>query len=189
MAPINRRSGIIYSPLLAITLLIACVAGTVYEAYGLYRTAAWNRLIADPPAIGNDEGLPAAVLFAKALHMERRGRSEEALRLYNEVENSQDASMRERARYNIGGIYLSEAAKLLNNQGVWAYPQVSALVDLAEQEYKEVLRANPRNWNARFNLEYALRIKPPPKEAEKADWTGRKSSVFALMPGIPGGGP
>lgn len=184
-----RRPEIAYTPLVAVLLLIAALAGTAYETYRVYRTAAWNRMIADPSEIEEDEGLPAAVMFAKARYLEGENRAEEALRLYNEVENGDDRRLRDRARYNIGNIYLSEAAKLWNSKGVWAHAQVSTLVDLAEQEYREVLRSNPDHWNARFNLEYAMRIKPPPKTPDKADWTGRKTSVFALMPGLPGGGP
>jgi mxaK protein len=72
---------------------------------------------------------------------------------------------------------------------VLEHARVDTLVELAKESYRAALRLNPDNWDARYNLEYAFRITPPPKERAKSDFQGSKSSVFATMPSLPGGGP
>ena len=111
------------------------------------------------------------------------------MRLYLQIEPLVDAGFRVDVKYNMGTIYLQQAAKLWNAKGVWEYGQINTLLDLAEQAFKQVLAVEPGHWQARYNLEFALRIRPPAKEEEKADWQGHKSSVHAIMPGLPEGGP
>lgn len=44
------------------------------------------------------------------------------------------------------------------------------LLELSKQRYREVLQQTPDDWDARYNLERALRLAPenePPAEAEK----------------------
>jgi mxaK protein len=60
---------------------------------------------------------------------------------------------------------------------------------MAEQSLRQGVVNNPQHWQARFNLEYVLRIRPPAKLVEDADWQGQKASVHAIMPGIPSGRP
>ena len=73
--------------------------------------------------------------------------------------------------------------------GVREYVRVSTLIDLAKDNLRGSLRINPDNGDARYNMEYAFRITPPPREKPKADFKGTKASIFATLPGIPGGGP
>lgn len=189
MASLNRRGEENGARLFALILLLVLSGGAAVEGWNLYRALEWNRLAAQPESVEEEKELPEEVLLARARYLEAQNRVEEALRLYNDLENGKDDSVRGRARYNIGTLYLREAAKHWNAQGVWAYTEVNTLVDLAGHDFKEVLRQNPGDWDARFNLEYAERIRPPAKTVEKADWTGTNSSIHALMPGTPGGGP
>ncbi len=177
------------APGLAVCLLLAFLAGAAFEGWRLYRLATYNRMLEDIARVAVSEHTPPEVIFAKARQLDRLGDYQEALRLYNSIENRGDAAFRERVLYNMATVYLREAAKHWNAQGVWAYAQVNSLLERAEDGYREVLRMNPGNFDARYNLEYAYRITPPPKDTGKADWRGSKSSVFATLPGIPGGGP
>jgi len=169
-------------------LVLLCVWAT-YEGYALYKVSALNELIKHPDKIMDDESYPAEILFAKAWYLEKQGKPLEALQLYSEISGDSSPAIREDAHYNMGTIYLKEGARQWNEKGVWAYDEVLSRVELAEQSYRAVLALNSQNRSARYNLEYALRIYPPPKEVEKADWQGRKSSVHAVLPGRPSGGP
>lgn len=175
------------SLLLALTLTFSAVA--VREAWIIGRLGAENRRMAMPESIkpGRDSG--PELVFAAAFHQQRQGNVQEALRLYSSLMESADADLRKRIRYNISTIYLADAAKLWNSVGVVEHARISTLVELAKTGFRDVLRSDPGNWDARFNLEYACRITPPPKETEKGDWRGEKTSVFATLPALPGGGP
>jgi mxaK protein len=169
--------------------LILALAGVVYEAARIERIVRLQHALAEPSAIHVDSGTPPLLVFAKARELERSGENAAAIRLYLSLRDIEDASLRERALHNLATLYLSEAAGLWNRRGVLEYPRVNTLVELAKENYREALRLNPGNWNARHNLEYAWRITPPPREKSKSDFRGSKSSVHATLPGSPGGGP
>lgn len=166
-----------------------CLGGAAYEGYTLIRLDALNRDIANPARLKLDEKAPAPLLFAKARQLDGAGDHQEAIRLYSAILHTEDKALRGRVFHNLGTIYLREAAKLWNARGVLEYARVNTLIELTKENYREALRLDPDNWDARHNLEYAYRITPPPKEQPKSDLRGTKSSVFATLPGIPGGGP
>lgn len=165
------------------------IIATAYSGFRLIGLLRDNAAIRDPQDVAIGEDTVPEVIFAKAQFTDQAGDYQDALRLYNTIQNAADPGFRERVRYNMGTIYLREAAALWNARGVLEYARVNTLVEMAKENLKETLRLNPDNQDARFNLEYAFRITPPPKEKEKANWQGTKSSVFSTLPGIPGGGP
>jgi mxaK protein len=170
-------------------VLLGLIAAIIAEGWQIYRIRQINLAIAKPEAIVVGDESPPEILFAKAWHLGQSGQFQEALRLYNRIEHRVTREEYEKVKYNMGQIYLTEAARYWNARGVWAYSEVLTWSALARKAFHDVLVANPANWDARFNLEFALRIAPPPREQEKADWTGHKSSVHSIYPGIPGGGP
>ena len=170
-------------------LAILALGGAAYQGYLLYRLEALNHAIANPDLVEVDENTLDALIFAKAMHLDHTGNSIEASRLYARLRNSQDLDLRTRAFHNLGTIYLRDAAKRWNERGVLDYAYVSSQVELAKENYREALRLNPGDWDARFNLEYAWRITPPPKERPKSDFNATKPSVYSTLPGLPGGGP
>jgi mxaK protein len=177
------------TPAVPWSLLAVLLAAAAYQGYTLQRDAEYNRLLAQPEQIQLDDDSPALLVFAKAHEMERSGNANEAQRLYSRIAHAGDDAFRAAVRYNLGTVYLREAAKIWNAVGVMEYVRVNTLVALAKENLRESLRLAPDNPNARFNLEYAYRITPPPKERDKADWRGSKSSVFSSLPAIPEGAP
>jgi mxaK protein len=177
------------SPALIGALLVLLLAGMAYESYALYRASRHNRLIAAPAEIEIGDSTTPELMFAKAYVTALNGDRQEALRLYGTILNRGDERFRARVRYNLGTLYLRDAADLWNARGVLEYIRVNTLVAAAKENLREALRLEPEHWDARYNLEYAHRITPPPKEKPKADFQGSKGSVFATMPSLPGGGP
>lgn len=177
------------SPAWAWVLLAALLAGLTYESCALYRASRTNRLIAAPAEIEIGDATAPELVFAKACDTARNGDRQEALRLYGTLLQRGDGRFRARVRYNLGTLYLRDAAELWNAKGVLEYVRVNTLVAAAKEHLREALRLEPNHWDARYNLEYAYRITPPPKEKPKADFQGSKGSVFATLPSTPGGGP
>jgi mxaK protein len=177
------------SPVAGWAVLAVLLAGALSEGFALYRADRHNRLIAAPGEIEIAGGTAPALVFAKACDLARKGDRQEAVRLYGTLVNRGDAHFRARVRYNLGTLYLRDAAELWNAKGVLEYIRVNTLVAAAKENLREALRLEPEYWDARYNLEYAHRITPPPKEKPKADFQGSKSSVFATLPSLPGGGP
>jgi mxaK protein len=59
------------------------------------------------------------------------------------------------AYFNRGNINLREALKLSSSDG-----RQIPLVELAKQDYRSALALDSSMWNARYNLEVALRVVP-----------------------------
>jgi len=176
------------TPVLGLATL-AFLGLATYEGLAWSRFERDNRALAEPGRITLTDATDPELVLAAARAQAARGNEQEALRLYNTVLRAGTPEFRERVHYNIANLYLREAAPLWNAVGVLEYARVDTLVALAKESYRAALRLNPDAWDARYNLEYAHRITPPPKERAKSDFQGSKSSVFATMPSLPGGGP
>lgn len=181
MEPLKRLPGV--------ALVLVMLLGTVYEAVAAYRLERMRQALEHPELITVDADTEAPQVFAKARWLEQTGQPAEAIRLYASLIHTGEVGLRADVLHNLGTLYLREAAKLWNARGVLEYVPVTTLVELAKENLREALRLNPQDWDARFNLEYAYRITPPPKEKAKADFQGSKSSVFSSLPGLPVGGP
>jgi mxaK protein len=147
-----------------------------------------NGLISQPLSAKPDDAAPPELVFARAYALAQNDRAE-AARLYGVLLEKGDAPFRARVRYNLGTLYLQDAARLWNAKGVLEYVRVNTLVAAAKEHLREALRLAPSHWNARYNLEYAYRITPPPKEQPKSDFKASKGSVYATIPSLPGGAP
>lgn len=186
MASLSKRTPGTAALVLATLALLGLAA---YQGLEWSRLERNDRALAEPARIAVGDETEPELVFAAARAQAGRGNTPEALRLYNTLVRVGPPEFRARVHYNIGNLYLGEAAPLWNAVGVLEYARVDALVALAKESYRAALRLNPDAWDARYNLEYAHRITPPPKERAKSDFQGSKSSVFATLPSLPGGGP
>ena len=128
-------------------------------------------------------------LLVQAETLERSGQNHEARFVYDALLHHPLPGIRAEAHYKLGTLYLEEVAPVWHAMGVLEYARVSTGIALAREHLGAALRLKPDHWEARYNLEYAERITPPPREQEKARWHGNKSSVFATLPSLPGGAP
>ena len=171
------------------TLLAIVLAGGARAGWVLYTLHQHNAQLATPEQIEDGPEADPLLVFAKAYHLQQHGDPLEAIRLYGSLLTQGDAPFRARVRYNLGTLYLRDAAKLWKERGLLEYARINTLLAAAKDNLRESLTLNPDQWDARYHLEYAYRITPPPKERPKNDFQGNKGSVFATLPTIPGGGP
>ena len=103
---------------------------------------------------------PRLVRLAQATALSRSGAFDEAFKVYSGLlEPGQSDSVSRHAQYNLGNMYLRQA--LAGGTRADAGP----LVELAKQRYRDLLRAEPQDWDARYNLERALRAAPEEQES------------------------
>lgn len=179
-----------HHPIVIWLLLICLAAYSFYLSKQHYRIWQYQQMLRQPETIpADDDDLPPELLFARARHQNQQGDYQQALRSYSGIEHSGSPELQLRSRYNMGVIYLQQAVKLWYTQGVWESSQINTLLDLAEQAFQSVLLTRPEHLPARYNLEFALRIRPPVKTEDETQWQKSKRSIHAIMPGIPGGGP
>ncbi len=190
------------SIILAWVLMVGLGILSLNQMRLLNHRLSYNNAIEDPQQLVDRTELAPELMLIRAWHLQQQGKHQQALALYHSITQSQltdttindnrQANLQpilETAYYNIGVINLNQAAEHWNEKGVWAYAEVIAPLNQAKQAFKTVLRDSPQHWNARYNLDYALRITPPPKQKDPQGMTESRSSVHAILPGQPRGGP
>ncbi|MEO5734817.1 MAG: hypothetical protein ABIN96_01640 [Rubrivivax sp.] len=94
---------------------------------------------------------------------------EAALKAYRGLQT--DPTLGAAARFNSANLLLRQAFELQATQApaqapAQALPQTLPLIELAKEQYRELLRHDPQHWPARYNLERAQRLLPDPPDSE-----------------------
>ncbi|MTI62300.1 MxaK protein [Methylophaga sp.] len=139
---------------LLILLIIGSALLAVITAGRLWQAQQVNAYISDPEAFETIPDDPRA-RFAHANMLERKQKTNEALEQLTQVLGEADAGLLPLAYFNRGNINLREALKLTSSDG-----RQIPLIELAKQDYRSALALDPQMWNARYNLEIALRVVP-----------------------------
>jgi mxaK protein len=117
--------------------------------------------------------------LARALVLARQGSSDAAIIAYKALTLNERKDIQQAALYNLGNLYLREALKDGATEAVRYVP----LIELAKQSFRTLLRMNSSDWEARYNLEQALRLAPEADEvaAENGESTGPKERAITTM--------
>jgi mxaK protein len=134
---------------------LACAALAAYHTVRLVRSERINAAIASAQDTGLDASIPEAQ-FARALVLVRAGKSAAALNIYKSLARGSRTDIRQAALYNTGNLYMRDAESSETEQSFESLP----LIELAKQAYRDVLRREPDDWAARYNLERACWLAP-----------------------------
>jgi mxaK protein len=148
----------------ATLLLSVLVAASLASWLAAQRTAAQLLTAASTTTAADPR-----VQMAQATQWRAQGRVDEAVRVLQALAARRDLpeGLALDVRYNLGNALLVLALQS-NTRG--DEDRALTLVELSKQRYREVLRLSPNDWDARHNLEKALRLAPendPPPAAEK----------------------
>jgi mxaK protein len=88
-----------------------------------------------------------------------------ALAAYKAIIQADRGDLRQIALYDLGNLHLRQALK----NGLDDEAQSLPLTELAKQSYRDALRKDPADWDARYNLERALRVAPEEDDESGAD--------------------
>ena len=132
-----------------------------YQGVQLLRAERVNAAIASASDL--DSSLPEAV-FARAQALSSAGNYDEAVKTYKKLSQSARVELKQAALYNLANLHMRQALKSGPNGALESLP----LIELAKQTYRDLLREEPNDWDARYNLERALWLAPEVAE-EGAD--------------------
>ncbi len=166
-------------------LLAAVTVATAADAALWWRDQRRNAQIAAGSVPADATGLPAPMLFAQAHALAAGGSDDAALIRYGTLQS--DSALGQAARYNSANLLMRQAVALRDAE---QFGQALALIELAKEHYRDLLRHDPGHWNARYNLERAQRLVPDPEEAEVAAPSDRRAERAAttmrgFSPGLP----
>ncbi len=174
------------------TLLTLGLAALGYFAWQLHLDRRDNAFIAALAAgqdIATSAEDPAPLILARLAFLTHRDRLEEAQPLVNQLIHNADRHLAAAALYTMGNARLRLAIEHLGGNRI---DPAIPLVRLAKQNYRDALAIRPDFWDAKFNLDIAMRLvrdfpqlevdgEEIPPEAAKKLWTD--------LPGIPKGLP
>ena len=161
----------------AATVVAAIALGRAwYERADADRTGAAIAAIAAQakvPADGFEQGSAIGdrrLRLAWAQALERAGRLDDAAKLHASLIDRVDLDdLGAAALFNLGNAYLRTGIRLT---GQGDGNERTAMLELAKQRYRDLLRLRPDDWDARYNLERALRLAPEDGEIGSAAHTG-----------------
>ncbi len=170
-----------------LALLVLAAIAFVVDGVHLLRQQRLNQRITAGPLPADGADAPVQVRFAHAHALAAAGQPEPALQRYRALQT--DPSVGQAARFNGANVLMRQAV------GVRAGPQPGqaiALIELAKEAYRDVLRADPQHWAARYNLERAQRLLADPDESvDEAPPDGRRdaersvTTMRGYAPGLP----
>lgn len=124
----------------------------------------------DPPARDN---APRAVQLAQAMALSAAGQYAAAGRRFDAlIEDGPRDAIGRAALFDLGNMYLREGA----GETVSAV-RSPPMIEQAKARYRALLRAAPDDWDARYNLERALRLAPETQEDMDASKAVTKHGV------------
>jgi len=157
---------------------LACASLVAYHALRLDGIKRTNAAISSARVSDFDATVPEA-RFARALALARTGESEAAVKAYKGLIEGGRHDLRQAARYNLGNLYMRDALADGASEAFRSLP----LIELAKQGYRDVLRYEPMDWDARYNLSRALLLAPEIEQEleEKEDPPQKEQSVSTLQ--------
>jgi mxaK protein len=178
-----KRRLLVRSMIAALALLAVAAA---VDGLRLQRASSLNALIgAGTPPAEMPQDAPE-LRFAQAHALALRGEADEAIKRYGALQD--DPRLGPAARYNGASLLLRQAQALHEAQ---RKGPALALVELAKEGYRDLLRRNPEDWPARYNLERAQRLVPDPQDVEEDPAAPRRGAERAATtmrgysPGLP----
>ncbi len=167
--------------LLALLALLAALDGA-----HLWRQQRWNSLITSAQVPPDAQDLPVQARFAQAYAHAASGSADAALQRYRSLHD--DHALGRAARFNSANLLMRQALAL---RAGTEPGKAIALIELAKEMYRDVLRADPQHWPARYNLERAQRLiadpddmDAPPAES-KRDAERAATTMRGYSPGLP----
>lgn len=119
----------------------------------------WIRVLNSGQDVSVDKIINASpeVRLARAMYYQKQHRYDEALATLGLIMDKGDTQLKTIVRYNLGNVYLQQAIEQLEAQNINA---AQPLVALAKQAYRQALALNSHFWDAKYNLDVAMRLLP-----------------------------
>ncbi len=157
--------------------LAALMLAIGYDSIRLMQEQRFNHALVSGDAVSIDGPGGALRQFAKAFDLQQAGDFRNAVQAYAAIDTRPDSRLQMDIKFNLANLYFQEALKL-GETG--ANDLAMPLVELAKQNYKEILRIDNGNWDAKYNLELALVRSPDTEPVDALEERNPEHSPRAL---------
>ncbi len=137
--------------------LLPLVGALALDLYGLLEDRRVNRALAQNQVAFVAERDTLRGALARAYRLHGSGDLSAAIAAYGAVALDEEPELRAVQLFNLANLYLEQAVELERADEMQSS---ASLVELAKQNYREILARDPRHWDARHNLSRALEMLP-----------------------------
>ncbi|QWF70145.1 MxaK protein [Methylomonas paludis] len=175
-------------------VLLSSIGFAVGECWKIYQLQRQNLCLATLAA-GHDialeqlQGSAPELRLARAIYLHQHQRFQEALATLSLIVGQGDQHFQAMSRYNLGNVYLSAAQAEIAGAHI---NQALPLLSLAKQAYRQALRLDSGFWDAKYNLEVALRLLPEFDRISNDQPDSQQTpptQLWTTLPGFPRGLP
>lgn len=174
--------------------LFISLLAVIFQSMSLFSLYRNNQLIEDL-ITGRDVDVSAVISgkpelrLARAYYLKQKHRYDEALATLSLIMDQGDDRFKSSVFYNLGNIYLEQAVAKVETM---AMNEALPLAGLAKQAYRKALALDSRSWDAKYNLEVAMRLLPEMDRVNLQDdepTNNQQSQLWTTVPGFPRGLP
>ena len=141
-------------PVVALAAVLAALAVDLYALLGERRV---NAMLARDEIARVAERDTVRGRFARAFRLHADGQLQAAIDAYGAIASESVPELRTAQYFNLANLYLERAVELERADELQG---AMSLVELAKQNYREILSRDPHHWDSRYNLTRALEMLP-----------------------------
>lgn len=172
-----------------VSLLLAALQLTA--VYRIHRQNQWLAELQAGQDVAIDKVMTAApeLRLARAIVLKQKQRYDEALETLGLIVDQGGNALQVQSRYNLGNLYLTRAMAEVDAGRI---NQAMPLLTLAKQAYRQALKLDSGFWDAKYNLELAMKLLPEfdrISPSEPDDDAAKPSQLWTTVPGFPRGLP
>lgn len=140
-----------------IVSLFALILAVCYDGIRLAYEQRFNDALATGDAAQVTGRVGAHRFFAKAYALQQQRDFKATVTAYAAIDAASGGQLQMDIEFNLANLYFRQASQL---REIGADDLAMPLLELAKQNYKELLRIDDDHWDAKYNLELALVLAP-----------------------------
>ncbi len=161
----------------AIVILCVLILAICYDGIRFAYDQRFNNALATGDiawVVGPDD---AHRQFAKAFGLRQQRDFRATVSAYAAIDVASGGQLQMDIKFNLANLYFREATQL---REIGADDLAMPLIELAKQNYKEILRIDNDHWDAKYNLELALFVAPDTDPGDALEERNPERSPRAL---------
>ena len=161
----------------SVAILTALIAMIAYDGIRLGYDQRFNDSLELDDVVQSNGDLDSPRQFAKAYALQQKQDFKAAVQAYAAIDATTHSTLRLDIKFNLANLFFREATRL---RGVDSNDLAMPLLELAKQNYREILRIDSGHWDAKYNLELALVLAPELDPVDAMDEVNPERSPRAL---------
>ena len=161
----------------AIAILSALILAICYDGIRLAYDQQFNDALAAGDAARVNGRDDARRQFAEAYALQQQPDFKAAVKAYAAIHAPAHGQLQMDIKFNLANLYFREASQL---REIGSNDLAMPLLELAKQNYREILRTDSGHWDAKYNLELALHLAPDTDPVDALEEVNPERSPRAL---------